>query len=170
MPGLRPAVVPLGGLDWRGPIDKVRGALLQVFETLLAQRPRTPADLAALYAMLNVLHRMGTLAHLNAMTLKLFVNEYGLQPHFDPYDARGYCGNVFIDFGSTRGPDLVYPRTVDLWSNHKRSASLRFLPQSERLAPWLKSTDAPAFWALCEAQAHLSMSTLDGLETVVLVH
>jgi hypothetical protein len=106
---------------------------------------------------------MGTLSIVNAISRKLLVNEYGLQAHLDPYDTAAYRNNLFIDFGSTRGPDPVYPRTVDLMVNNKPHKSLRLIAVDERFVDFLKSTDEVKFEAICHQHAY---ELITGLEIV----
>jgi hypothetical protein len=158
LPGLREALSPLDGLDWRG--ADVKPVLHAAYGALRSARPRTAADLAALYSVASVMHRLGTLAALQGLGAPLFVNEYGMQAHFDPYDARAYERNLFIDFGSTRGGDDLYPRTLDLLAQRKHFTAVRWLQPGERLAEQLARIDADGFLALCEAHAR---QLLDGV-------
>lgn len=151
MPGLRAALAPLEGLDWR--LAASQHALVAAYEALRAARPCGASDLAAAYSVASVLHRMGTLAVLHEQGAPLFVNEFGLQPHFDPYDAWAYGQHLFIDFGSTRGCDALYPRTLDLLAQHKRYAALRWVQPGQRMVARLADVDANAFIALCETHA-----------------
>jgi hypothetical protein len=93
------------------------------------------------------------LSILSGDRVPLLVNEYGYQTHLDPYDAHGYRHNLFVDFGSTRGPDLCYPRTVDLAMTHKPVVSLRFLSQGQTMLDFLKVSDEASLWLACERDA-----------------
>jgi hypothetical protein len=150
---LRQRLQTLVDLDWTGPLPSVQAIICRAFDALAATRPSGTQDLAALYAVANVLHRLGTLAGVRSLSPALVVNEFGVQAHFDPYDALAYENNLYIDFGSTRGSDLLYPRTVDLLLRRKPSHALRFLPQGQRLAEFLAAGDGMGFLALCERHA-----------------
>jgi hypothetical protein len=157
---LRTTLSHLEGFDWTGPLPAVRTAIASAYDACQAARPTLAADWAALYAVLGVMHRMGCLAELRALTPHLVVNEYGLHVHLDPYDTPAYKRNLFIDFGSVRGPDALYPRTVDLLLNAKSVEPLRFLMPQQRLAEMLTRTDGSAFLLLCAAQARQVLARL----------
>jgi hypothetical protein len=161
---LRTALSGVAGFDWTGPLPGVRSALAVAYEACKAARPTSPADWAAVYAVLCVLNRMSCLAELRALTPRLVFNEYGLNAHFDPHDTRAYRRNLFIDFGSICGPDRLYPRTVDLLLNDKTVESLRFLAPGQPVAEMIERTDASAFLALGEAQARQVMARLVSIE------
>jgi hypothetical protein len=153
---IRPALAPLVGLDWRR--ADAAAVLAEAYEVLRASHPGTPADLAAAYSVASVLHRMGTLAALHAADAPLLVNEFGMQAHFDPYDARAYGRNLFLDFGSTRGGDALYPRTLDLRAQCKRYTALRWLLPGQSLRDWLPANDAASLIALCGQHAREVMT------------
>ncbi len=144
---------PLVDLAWDRVPGLARERVARAFETLAGAPARSAADHAAVYASVNVLHRMATLGSLHGSGADLLVNEYGVHPHLDPYDTPAYRRNLFLDFGSTRGSDLVYPRTVDLHLQGKAASSLRFLPGGRSLADFLVHTRAADFLALCDAHA-----------------
>ncbi len=156
---LRQAMQPLVGLDWAADSGRTRERVAAAYAAVAAARCEGAADLAAIYSMLNVMHRMATLCRLHAAGAPLLVNEFGVHPFFDPYDAHAYRRNLFIDFGSSRGNDLMYPRTMDLLSQRKACENLRFLPTGVRLVDFLADTDADAFLALCDSHAdHLQQA------------
>jgi len=151
--GLRQHLSGLEGMEWRGRAAAVELQVRQAMAAILASSPATAADAACLYALVNTLHRLGTLSILSGTAAPLLVNEYGYQTHLDPYDAYGYRRNLFADFGSTRGPDLCYPRTVDLALTHKPMAQLRFLQPGQSVLDFLRTSDAGSLWAVCEQHA-----------------
>jgi hypothetical protein len=153
MQGLRHQLRSLEGIEWRGRAASVKLLVHQAMTVILATSPEGPADAACLYALINTLHRLGTLSILSGTAAPLLVNEYGYQTHLDPYDAYGYCSNLFVDFGSTRGPDLCYPRTVDLAVTGKQVLQLRFLQPRQRIVDYLNASDAGAIWSVCERDA-----------------
>lgn len=161
---LRKTLSHLEDFDWTGPLRTVRTAIASAYDACQDARPGLAADWAALYAVLGVLHRMGCLTELGALTAQLVVNEHGEHAHFDPYDTPAYKRNLFIDFGSVRGPDALYPRTVDLLLNAKSVEPLRFLMPQQRLAEMLPRTDGGGFVLLCEKQARQVMARLAAME------
>jgi hypothetical protein len=160
---VRPSLRVLEGLEWRAAEGQVWRTIAQAYRALRLFEATGPADISCIYAVVNILHRMGTLSIVNAISRKLLVNEYGLQAHLDPYDTAAYRNNLFIDFGSTRGPDPVYPRTVDLMVNNKPHKSLRLIAVDERFVDFLKSTDEVKFEAICHQHAY---ELITGLEIV----
>ena len=161
---LRKTLSHLEDFDWTGPLRTVRTAIASAYDACQDARPALAADWAAVYAVLGVLHRMGCLAELGALTPRLVVNEYGLHVNFDPYDTPAYKRNLFIDFGSVRGPDALYPRTVDLLLNAKSVEPLRFLMPQQRLAEMLPRTDGSGFMLLCATQARQVVARLAAME------
>jgi len=138
---------------WSQGSAAVRPALARAYESLRRQPASTPTDLCARYAILAVIHRIGTLAALVEEGVELAVNEYGRSVHFDPYDTPAYGRNLYLDFGSTRGPDALYPRRVDLLLQRKPTVDLRLLPPGRRLADWLQDNDSGAMLATCQTHA-----------------
>lgn len=162
--------MPLASTPWHGNPQQVMQAIAPLFvilkQTLTVGNGRaTGADWACAYTLLNVMQRMAVLSLLSTQTTSLFINEFAKQQHLDPYDAAGYTRNVFLDFGSTRGPDPVYPRTVDLWLNEKPPLSLRFLKPGEPLAAWLGDGSFESFWQTCTEQAQTALEHLARLRT-----
>jgi hypothetical protein len=150
---LKSGLMQLVRVDWHEKLGELERIVCGAYDAIQTAAYQTPTDWSSAYAVLSMLHRMGTLAHLEALTPHLIVNEYGFNPHFDPYDTPAYRANLFIDFGSTRGPDAVYPRTVDLSLNMKQYQSLRFLGDQCSLNFYLKNTSSAGFWELCALHA-----------------
>ncbi len=177
LPALRQALQPLVGLPWDTQPTAARCALQQAFGHLrtvalglVAAPPspplpaaRTPAEWACLYTALNQLHRIGTLMALQASTPRLFVNEFQVHPHFDPYDAQAYGRNLFLDFGSTRGTEVLYPRRLDMAETRKPVASLRLLAPGESVAAWFRAHDWHAFQRRCEGDALSALASLGAM-------
>lgn len=156
-------VLPLVHTAWLGQPHAVQQAMAPVLALLQQQLlnaavPPEAADWACAYSLVNVMQRMAVLSVLSTRTTALFVNEYAKQQHLDPYDAVGYRRNVFIDFGSTRGPDAIYPRTADLLLNGKPPLSLRFLQPGQLLAAALAAWTPDSFWAMCVQQADAALA------------
>ncbi len=177
LPALRQALQPLAGLPWDTQPGPARCALQQAFGHLrtvalglVAAPPspplpaaHNPAEWACLYTALNQLHRIGTLMALQASTPRLFVNEFQVHPHFDPYDAQAYGRNLFLDFGSTRGTEVLYPRRLDMAETRKPVASLRLLAPGESVAAWVRAHDGHAFQRRCEGDALSALASLGAM-------
>lgn len=144
---------------WRDHSVELKGLAFDVWTRLREMPVRGAADYSAVYSLAATLHRIVVLGLLARQTTQLVVNEFGRQPFFDPYDAWGYRRNLFLDFGSTRGPDLVYPRSLDMRLQRKVAVPLRFLPPGGTLAKALTNQAAEDFWALCEQQAATVLKT-----------
>jgi hypothetical protein len=151
--GLRQQLAFLEGIEWRGRAAVIELQVKQAMVAILSAAPASAADAACLYALVNTLHRLGTLSILSSSTTALLVNEYGYQTHLDPYDALGYRRNLFADFGSTRGPDLCYPRTVDLALTAKPAEQLRLLQPGQTVLNHLNASDTETLWMTCERDA-----------------
>jgi hypothetical protein len=160
---LRPHMAPLIDLEWRRPASDLHAIIETSWEALRSVQPHTAADWACHYTWANVLHRMTTLCHVNALTPMLLVNEFGMGPHIDPYDASAYRHNQFMDFGSTRGPDLIYPRSVDLYLNQKPCLPSRLITPDGALATLLQRTTGSAFWTRCQQEAQRQVQALTAL-------
>ncbi|WP_159098978.1 hypothetical protein [Aquabacterium olei] len=155
-------------LEWLGQSGSVCRTLTKATSELIHELRRiespTPADWACAYTLMNVMHRLGTLSLISDWTPSLFVNEFSQDKHLDPYDAAGYRNNVFLDFGSVRGPDRLYPRTVDMALNHKPTLALRWLPENEGVSGRCLQDDTPGWlWERCEIDAGRSLSALQQL-------
>ena len=124
-----------------------------VYKALSSTPLITPEDICAAYSILNILHRLCVISILKGMHLPLFLNEYGISKHLDPYDALCYSQNLFIEFGSQRGVDLLYPRTVDLIRTRKKFTSLRLLGNEDKIVSFFSTVDAQSFVEICESQA-----------------
>jgi hypothetical protein len=164
---LRHQMQDINALDWRTSPTRTR-ALITLTAARLQQalgHIQTHADLAFLFGMHNLLHRIGTLTCLSAMKTPLFVNEFDVQTHFDPYDAQAYQNNLFIDFGSTRGIDEVYPRTLDMLTTGKPCLPLRVLGPGQSLRTTLAHQGPEALWARCEVDAQHATQALLQLTT-----
>jgi len=163
LPLLRAAIEQAHGKTALSDLEGMQAQLAKVLDELHAAQPQTPGDWACLYTVLNVMHRMMTLAMVRQATDQLFVNEYGFDAHFDPYDTPAYRRNVFVDFGSMRGCDLVYPRTVDLALQRKAVVSLRLAKDNTPLSLQLRQLDLSAFLQTCRDHANQVMRQLQHL-------
>lgn len=157
----------LVNLSWQGRSALVKETVLsacaQLLDNLRHIAAPTPADWAGVYTLMNVMHRLGTLSLVSEATDALFVNEFAQNQHLDPYDAAGYERNLFVDFGSVRGPDALYPRTVDMALNHKPALTLRWLPDGDRVARCLAADTPEWLWRRCEEDAQRCVAALQTL-------
>jgi hypothetical protein len=122
----------------------------------------TAAKTGCAYALLNTLHRIGIIATIMNRDPGIFLSEYGKNPHIDPYDTPYYRHHLYLDFGSSRGPDAVYPRSIDLIRNRKNYIPLRFISTKESFINYLASTSAARFIELCERQSELVLARYHG--------
>lgn len=140
-------------IDWRNSYEEVKRIVSEIFEQSRLAKSTDPVDLACLYSVLNICHRLLVLSYLSWLKCSLFVSEYGRQVHIDPYDTEAYQQNLFVDFGSTRGADVWYPRSIDMLNTKKQFISLRFLSEQQSLFDYLEATGAEEFISQCESEA-----------------
>ena len=160
---LTPALMQLCNLDWQQNYPTVKEVIMNVLEKVYLSKSQNPADLACLYSILNICHRLLVLSYLSSKKCDLFINEYGLSKHIDPYDAFCYTHNLYLDFGSSRGSANWYPRTVDMEKTHKKFIRLRFLHQSQSLLEFLKKTDIKSFIYQRESEALQTIKTFKAM-------
>jgi hypothetical protein len=96
-------------------------------------------EYSGVYSVLNVCSRLFVINALHARGIKLFVNEFGFQDNFDPYDVHAYGNNVYLDFGSSRGACYWYPRTMDMQATSKRFIALRMIEEQQSLRSHLNT-------------------------------
>jgi hypothetical protein len=150
---LAPVLEQLCYFDWQNNYDEIKFAVIKVLEKVLLPKFSNPADLSCIYSIFNICHRLLVLSYLHSKNCDLFISEYGWHKHIDPYDAYAYQQNLYVDFGSSRGPDERYPRTIDMINTNKKFVSLRFLHESESMVDFLETTSAESFVNLCESGA-----------------
>jgi hypothetical protein len=163
LPQLRQHMNTLDGLDWAQKPQHTQALIRQAYEHLQNAHAQRGAEWACLFTMLNILHRLGTLSALHGLTDKLYVNEFLVHRHFDPYDAQAYRGNLYLDFGSTRGTEQLYPRMLDLQDTGKRAVSLRLLAPGESVQHHLQHHSADHFLARCQQDAQTCLAQLRSL-------
>lgn len=135
-------------------IDQVARKIILAFKsTALA----SVTDFACAYSILNLLHRVKTLSLLNNMSDALFINETKSNRWLDPYDSFFYRNNLYLDFGSTRGPDAIYPRTLDIVMKCKPYVSFRFLTADQTINQYLDNLTHEAFLQQCERDSNLAI-------------
>jgi hypothetical protein len=150
---LAPVLKLLCELDWQQNYDEIKLTIIEVLEKVRLSKSQNPADLSCIYSIFNICHRLVVLSYLHSKNCDLFISEYGRHKHIDPYDTFAYQQNLFVDFGSSRGPDEWYPRTIDMQNTNKKFVSLRFLHESQSMLDCLETTSAEAFINLCESGA-----------------
>jgi hypothetical protein len=152
-PALKKACIALTELNYAvntTAIDEVADKVVMNFKnvTLLSN-----ADYACAYSVLNILHRIKTISLLNAKSDALFINETKSNRWIDPYDSFFYRNNLYLDFGSTRAPDAIYPRTLDMVMKGKRFVSLRYLPVGKTIDEYVEQLSIDDFIQICERDA-----------------
>lgn len=121
---------------------------------------------ACVFNVLNLLHRQFVLSLLNQRTDKLIVAEFGRERHFDPYDASAYRGNLFLDFGSTCGGELLYPRRLDIERDGKQAFTMRLMRPGQAVGDWLKQSGPEGFLRQASDHAHQVLRALDTLKAL----
>lgn len=150
---LAPVLKQMCNLDWQQNYDEIKLTIIKVLEKVRLSKSQNPADLSCIYAIFNISHRLLVLSYLHSKNCDLFVSEYGRHKHIDPYDTFAYQQNLYVDFGSSRGPDERYPRTIDMINTNKKFVSLRFLHESESMVDFLDTTSAETFISIFESGA-----------------
>jgi len=159
-----PVLKLLCDLNWQQNYDEIKLTIIKVLERVRLSTQPNPADLSCIYSIFNICHRLLVLSYLHSKNCDLFISEYGRHKHIDPYDAFAYQQNLYVDFGSSRGPDEWYPRTIDMQNTNKKIVSLRFLHESESMVDFLETTSAEAFINLCESGAIQVLKTFQALK------
>jgi hypothetical protein len=153
LPALRQACQGLTTLTYTSGAQAIDSVVGPILAAIRSAGVAEASELACVYSILNVLHRIKTLSLLQAMDADLFVNETRNTLRFDPYDCFRYRKNLYLDFGSTRGPDAIYPRTLDLHMTGKRFVSVRLLGERQTIRDYLDTLTLQAFSAACQAHA-----------------
>ena len=144
---LAPVLSRLSNVEWKDSYEQVRLVVADVYECCREANSTQPENMLCLYSILNVCHRLLVLSQLISLRQDIFVSEFELQTHLDPYDSMSYRQNTFLDFGSSRGSGIWYPRTMDMRATHKTFVTLRFLTDSDSLHSYIENTDSQAFIA-----------------------
>jgi hypothetical protein len=153
LPTLQKVCAKLLTLEYVSPVDVVNEVVRDVIVAIKAERIGSVSEMACVYSILNVLHRIKTLSVLYQLNSDIFVNEVRNSRRFDPYDSFFYRNNLYLDFGSTRGPDAIYPRTLDLCMKNKPYISLRFLSAKLTIAQYIAELSYDGFLLGCESDA-----------------
>jgi hypothetical protein len=153
LPNLLAASQQLARLNYLGDELEIDHVTIKIVEELSNINPKSSTEYACMYSILNTLHRIKTLSILSRMTDALFINETRNNKWIDPYDSFFYKNNIYLDFGSVRGPDAIYPRTLDMIMKDKEYLSLRFIKKNQTLDEYLSCFSAQAFLKNCEMHA-----------------
>lgn len=133
-------------------------SVYRAIERYITSGAPSAAKIGCAYALVNALHRIGTIASIIDRVPDIFLSEFGRNPHIDPYDTPYYSQHLYLDFGSSRGPDAVYPRSIDLMRNSKNHVSLRFVSTKDSFIKYLSSTSAAQFVELCERHSESAVA------------
>jgi hypothetical protein len=155
LPKLFLACQPLARINYFGDELEIDRVTNQILEEIGKANLKSSTEFACVYSILNTLHRVMTLAILCRITDALFINESRNNSWIDPYDSYFYKQNLYLDFGSVRGPDAIYPRTLDMIMKDKVYLSLRFIEKNQPLDDYLSTFSSQAFLKNCETHAHV---------------
>lgn len=159
-PQLQAICLTLTKLDYFSDQQVVDATVNNIIQAIQAEQFSTPSEFACIYSILNVMHRIQTLSVLHKLNSDvLFVNEVRNSRRIDPYDSFFYQSNLFIDFGSTRGADNVYPRTLDMSMTNKRFILLRLLFDGQSVSVLISQLNYNDFKLSCESDAKLICET-----------
>lgn len=164
-PALYAESLALTKLNYFGDVDTIDAVVNNVIEAFKNTHLKSATDFACAYSVLNLLHRIKTLSLLNAKSDALFINETKSNRWIDPYDSFFYHNNLYLDFGSTRGPDAIYPRTLDMVMKNKHFVSMRYLAENKTIDAYIEQLSVAGFLRQCECDAetvyqnHLQMVT-----------
>lgn len=153
LPKLQAVCSTLLALEYTSPVCVVNQSVCKVIEAIKAEHFEVASEFACIYSILNLLHRIKTLSILYQLNSALFVNEVRNNRRIDPYDSFFYRNNLYLDFGSTRGSDAIYPRTLDIVMKSKSYIALRFLTDKSNIEQYIHALSCDIFFAACETDA-----------------
>jgi hypothetical protein len=154
LPKLLLASQHLASLDYFGDKLEIDRVTNNILDEIYKSNLKSSTEFACVYSILNTLHRVKTLSILCRSTDALFINETRNNSWIDPYDSYFYKQNLYLDFGSVRGPDAIYPRTLDMFMKDKEYLSLRFIKINQTLDDYFSSFSSQDFLKTCETHAH----------------
>lgn len=152
-PALLAECLKLTKLNYFDDSASIDDVISKVISSLKQTALKSTTDFACAYSIINLLHRVKTLSILNGKSGALFINETRSNRWIDPYDSYFYRNNLYLDFGSTRGPDSIYPRTLDIVMKCKPYISLRFLTQNMTMSEYIAGLSFDGFLLGCEVDA-----------------
>jgi len=155
LPKLLQASQQLASFNYSGDELEINRVTIQILDEVSNTSPKSSSEFACVYSILNTLHRLKTLSILCRKTDALFINETRNNSWIDPYDSYFYKENLYLDFGSVRGPDAIYPRTLDMIMKDKDYLSLRFIKKNQTLGDYFSSFSSEEFLKTCETHAHV---------------
>lgn len=126
-------VEKLGEHHWQCEPVKIHRLVCNIYRHCKELDCTNAEDYAGIYAVLNICSRLFVINALHARGSKIFINEYGFQQNFDPYDVHAYGNNTYLDFGSSRGACHWYPRTMDMQATGKHFVALRMIQVQQSL-------------------------------------
>jgi len=153
----------LSSCSLTAPSHATKDLATELFTVLRGYVTRDPERIACAYAFANLLHRVLTITCIAEGTSRLFLSEFGRDKHIDPYDTLHYHQHLYLDFGSTRGPDVIYPRTIDLIQNQKRYLQLRLIDTETSFLMFLSATSGSEFVEICRHHAALALGEYSDL-------
>jgi hypothetical protein len=135
----------LGEQHWQGGPERIHALVRTIYRRCQQLQAPSPEDYCGIYAALNVCSRLFIINALHADGIKVFINEYGFQSNFDPYDVYAYGNNTYLDFGSSRGACHWYPRTMDMQATGKHFVALRMIQEEQSLRSHLDANSEDDF-------------------------
>jgi hypothetical protein len=123
----------LGEQHWQDDPEKIHKQVCAMYRQCQQMECSGAEDYSAIYAVLNVCSRLFIVNALHTRGSKVFINEFGFQDNFDPYDVYAYRNNTYLDFGSSRGACHWYPRTMDMQATGKHFVALRMIHEQQSL-------------------------------------
>jgi hypothetical protein len=155
----------LAELHWQGAPGQIQDSVRTLYERCQQLECSSAEDYAGVYAVLNICTRIFVLNALHAKGCKVFVNEYGFQSNFDPYDVNSYTNNTFLDFGSSRGACHWYPRTMDMHATGKQFIALRLIHAEQSLKAHLEVCRGSQFVEQLDAFVARAMQPADAMDS-----
>lgn len=127
----------LGAHHWQADPKTIHTLVRAIYRQCQQLECSSAEDYSGIYAVLNLCSRVFVVNALHARGSKIFINEFGFQNNFDPYDVHAYGNNTYLDFGSSRGACHWYPRTMDMQATGKRFVALRMIQEQQSLRSYL---------------------------------
>lgn len=121
-------------------MNSLIACVYRAIERYIKRGAPTAPKIGGAYALINVLHRIGTIASILHRVPDVFLSEFA-EIRTSTRMTHYIIDSAFIAiFGGARGPDAIYPRSVDLMRNRKHCVSLRFVSTKDPLLEFLSST------------------------------
>jgi hypothetical protein len=149
----------LGECHWQKSSEDIHALVREMYLRCQELDCSNAEDYSGIYATLNVCSRLFIVNALHAHGSKLFINEYGYQSNFDPYDVYVYRNNTYLDFGSSRGACHWYPRTMDMQATGKHFVALRMIQEQQSLRTHLDTHSEDDFIDQLNTHVALAVQT-----------